>query len=80
MTSRWLKTTTGRLLAKTAAGQLLINLYRRATWRSRALPNFIIIGAQKSGTSSLFSYLSQHPQLVPSYKKEVHFFDGGVIS
>lgn len=52
--------------------------YRRATWRSRTLPDFIIIGAQKSGTKSLFHYLSQHPQLLPSCHKEVHFFDGGV--
>ena len=51
--------------------------YRQATWRSRALPDFIIIGAMKSGTSSLFAYLGQHPQLFPSSKKEVHFFDGG---
>ncbi len=36
----------------------------------------MIIGAQKSGTSSLYHYLAQHPQLVPSYVKEVHFFDG----
>jgi hypothetical protein len=52
--------------------------YRRATWRGRSLPDFIIIGAQKSGTSSLFEYLCQHPQLVPSYVKEVHYFDGGL--
>ena len=54
--------------------------YRQATWRERALPDFIIIGAQKSGTSSLFFYLSQHPLLIPSDVKEVHFFDGGRIS
>jgi hypothetical protein len=47
------------------------------TWKRRPLPDFIIIGAQKSGTSSLFAYLSQHPQLVPSFGKAVHFFDGG---
>lgn len=52
--------------------------YRQATWRSRALPDFIIIGAMKSGTSSLFSYLSQHPQMFQSKRKEVHFFDGGL--
>jgi hypothetical protein len=52
--------------------------YRKATSARRPLPDFIIIGAQKSGTTSLFSYLSQHPQLVPSSTKEVHFFDGGV--
>jgi hypothetical protein len=53
------------------------DLIRLATWRGRDLPHFIIIGAQKGGTTSLFYYLSQHPQLLPSYKKEVHFFDGG---
>lgn len=46
--------------------------------QKRSLPHFVIIGAQKSGTSSLYSYLSQHPQLLPSKNKEVHFFDGGL--
>jgi hypothetical protein len=54
--------------------------YGQLTWERRVLPNFIIIGAQKSGTSSMFFYLSQHPELAPSCKKEVHFFDGGLIS
>ena len=48
------------------------------TWRGRRLPDFIIIGAQKTGTSSLFRYLNQHPQLRASFRKEVHFFDGGL--
>ena len=52
--------------------------YRQATWKIRSLPDFIIIGAQKSGTTSLYSYLSQHPQLLPSIRKVVHFFDGGL--
>ena len=52
--------------------------YRQATWRTGSLPDFIIIGAQKSGTTSLYSYLSQHPQLLPSIHKAVHFFDGGL--
>lgn len=38
-------------------------------------PNFIIIGAQKCGTTSLYQYLIQHPQIVPARQKEVHFFD-----
>ena len=53
-------------------------LYRKFSWRQRVLPGLIIIGAQKSGTTSLHNYLSQHPQLVPAYRKEVHFFDGGL--
>lgn len=37
-------------------------------------PDFIIIGAQKSGTTPLYFFIKQHPQVV--YKKgEVHFFD-----
>jgi hypothetical protein len=52
-------------------------IHQQATWKNRHLPDFIIIGAQKSGTTSLYSYLSQHPHLIPSYRKEVHFFDGG---
>ncbi|MGB3300299.1 MAG: sulfotransferase domain-containing protein [Phormidesmis sp.] len=52
--------------------------YQKATWRKRFLPNFIIIGAQKSGTSSLFNYLNQHPRLVGGFIKEINFFNGGV--
>lgn len=37
-------------------------------------PNFLIVGAQKSGTTSLHYYLSQHPKLVGSFPKELHFF------
>ncbi|MGM0407604.1 MAG: sulfotransferase family protein [Bacteroidota bacterium] len=38
-------------------------------------PNFLIIGAQKSGTTSLHYYLSQHPLLVGTRPKEIHYFD-----
>ena len=38
-------------------------------------PNFLIIGAQKAGTTSLYSYLTQHPQIVAATTKEIHFFD-----
>jgi hypothetical protein len=38
-------------------------------------PDFIIVGAQKAGTSSLFYYLSQHPKLSASQRKEVAFFN-----
>jgi len=55
--------------------------------RTPKIPSFIILGAQKSGTTSLFHYLIQHPNVVPPLnflKKngegksfEVHFFDRG---
>jgi hypothetical protein len=43
------------------------------------LPNFLIIGAQKSGTTALYHYLKQHPQIYMSPVKEPHFFtyEGG---
>lgn len=39
------------------------------------MPDFLIIGAQKCGTTSLYEYLTQHPQIVSANQKEVHFFD-----
>lgn len=42
---------------------------------ARALPDAMIIGAMKCGTSSLHNYLAQHPQVIPPLRKEVHFFD-----
>lgn len=45
------------------------------TERTRGrLPDFIIIGAMKSGTSSLYFYLDQHPDISMSPTKELRFF------
>lgn len=38
------------------------------------LPNFLIIGAAKSGTTALYHYMRQHPQVYMSDIKEPHFF------
>jgi hypothetical protein len=40
----------------------------------RALPDFLIIGAMKAGTTSLFNYLCMHPQIVGSVPKELFYF------
>ena len=40
------------------------------------MPNFFIVGAQKAGTTSLYHYLNQHPQVYMSPRKEPHFFEG----
>ena len=40
------------------------------------MPNFFIVGAQKAGTTSLYHYLDQHPQIYMSPRKEPHFFEG----
>lgn len=38
-------------------------------------PDFIVIGSAKSGTTSLYQYLIQHPQILPAITKEIGFFD-----
>ena len=54
--------------------QRLLIGFGQATWYLRSLPDFIIIGAQKAGTSSLYKYLLQHPAVLPAYQKEIHYF------
>ena len=46
------------------------------------LPNFIIGGTEKSGTTSVFTYLAQHPEVCASREKELQFFrsSGGTAS
>jgi hypothetical protein len=51
--------------------------WRRTLRRPGSLPDFVVLGAQKAGTTSLFGYLGQHPQVLRSRVKEVHFFDDG---
>lgn len=64
---------------------------RRAAWRAtvalrtaaamttsewRPLPDFLVVGAQRCGTTSLFHYLVQHPAIAgPRLAKGVHWFD-----
>jgi Sulfotransferase domain len=38
-----------------------------------AAPDFVIIGAQRGGTTSLHAYLSAHPQVITPVTKELHF-------
>jgi hypothetical protein len=38
-------------------------------------PEFLVIGAQKSGTNAITYYLTAHPNVVRARKKEIHFFD-----
>src|ERR1700693_5821778 len=39
-----------------------------------ALPNFLVVGAPKTGTTSLYHYLKQHPQIFMSPVKEPSYF------
>lgn len=49
--------------------------YRMHTSCMRMLPDFIIIGTQKGGTTFLFELLSIHPHVRPSFRKEIEYFD-----
>lgn len=47
---------------------------RIITHSRHASPDFMVIGVAKCGTTSLFQYLAQHPQLLPPKNKEVKYF------
>jgi hypothetical protein len=55
----------------------VVNLRIRARQlggRRRQLPDFLIIGAQRAGTTSLFNYLALHPQVASPLAKEPNYF------
>jgi len=52
-----------------------VRTYGRATADLRPLPDFLILGAQKAGTTALYAYLRWHPGIAGPSFKEVSFFD-----
>lgn len=50
-------------------------LFRRYTASYRLLPNFLIVGTQKGGTTSLYHYLTQHDNIDKSPIKEINYFN-----
>jgi hypothetical protein len=68
-----------RAIERYSAPYLIKWVIRRSfgilTGKMRLMPDFIIIGAQRCGTTSLYNYLIEHPNVVPAFRKEVHFFD-----
>jgi tetratricopeptide (TPR) repeat protein len=64
---------------RTSCYQRTISIYPQLAelnWQKskKSGPDFIIIGAEKCGTSSLHNYLSYHPQVLLPHKKEINFF------
>jgi hypothetical protein len=57
------------------AGAHVIAAARRHLDTDRMVPSFLIVGAQKAGTSSMFQYLNQHPNVLRSIRKDVFYFD-----
>jgi hypothetical protein len=52
-----------------------LSTFRVATGPFRVLPDFLIIGAPKCGTTSLYHYLVRHPSVEPAFRKEVRYFN-----
>jgi tetratricopeptide (TPR) repeat protein len=64
---------------RTGSYQQAIQTYpylAKLTWKEQKTsgPDFIIPGASKSGTSSLYYYLGRHPQILLSHIKEIDFY------
>jgi hypothetical protein len=61
--------------AKRAAQAISVSI-GRLTGGARLVPGFLIVGAQRCGTTSMYRALSQHPAVVkPVLHKGVHYFD-----
>ena len=61
-------------------GRTVLRDYAVRTAHSRPLPDFLIIGAKRGGTTSLWNYLVAHPQVLPMFPavqqiKSPHYFD-----
>ena len=57
----------------------MINFLSETNETPSPLPNFLIVGAAKCGTTSLYHYLRQHPDVFMSPVKEPRFFSGGAL-
>lgn len=65
----------GRKLGRTGLLRAY-DLQRPLTARSRLDPTFLIVGAQRCGTTSMFKTLAQHPDVArPFLRKGIHYFD-----
>lgn len=49
--------------------------YRRVTSPARSLPDFLVVGGLRCGTSSFFHWIGSHPDVDRPAMKEIHFFD-----
>ena len=62
------------------AAKQVLRRYGEATSGLRRGPDFVIIGAKRGGTTSLYNYLLEHPSIQPLFPgrqhiKGVHYYD-----
>ena len=55
--------------------QIFIDAWRSLTNQLRPLPDFVVIGTQKAGTTSLYNYLKQNKKIKMALVKEAQYFD-----
>ena len=60
-------------LAKSIVRLLCRLVYRTCTQKMRVLPDFFVLGPPRSGTSSLYYYIDQHPSYVRPFMKELGY-------
>lgn len=69
------KSSAHRSYSGTRPLRVVANANRAARW-PRHGPDFVVIGAQRSGTTLVHRLLERHPEAyVPKHRKEIHFFD-----
>lgn len=77
-TAQWMKKVAPDWAKETS--RPVFRAFGRLTYQSRQLPQFLIIGTKRGGTTSMFKYLQRHPNVLPMWPgvenaKKTHFFD-----
>jgi hypothetical protein len=57
------------------AGRAGVDLALRPTAGRRVLPTYLVLGAQKAGTTSVAAWLEAHPSVLACRRKEAHYLD-----
>lgn len=53
----------------------MVEAFGEGTSERRVLPDFVIVGAQRAGTTALYQALTEHPSIAGATTKEVHYAD-----
>lgn len=86
----------GRLYAQQGKTEIAKDCYQKASfeqisrsyphlipnWNSstKRQPDFLVIGLHKCGTTSFYSYLAHHPQILPAVTKEIRYFSRDTVN
>jgi hypothetical protein len=65
----------GQISSRIRRGRNDVIRVGRRVRKAGSLPGFVVIGAQRGGTTTLFHSLLRHPMIGSPARKEVHYFD-----